>query len=145
MMEVATKRSDEPQAKLKRELKAKEQELKRLQENDKKIRHRLKAAKKKERDLETELKKMPVGVVMKGESKTLELMKSGKKWHISCYPQLFNASDYTQWKSPVLPVICLLGGELQGDDTISVDEGVLSGSGGGPQISEGEVLLFLGR
>ncbi|KAL3690854.1 hypothetical protein R1sor_004505 [Riccia sorocarpa] len=38
--------------------------------------------------------------------KTLELMNSGKKWHISCYPQLFNASDYTQWKSPVLPVIC---------------------------------------
>ncbi|KAL3676142.1 hypothetical protein R1sor_026090 [Riccia sorocarpa] len=86
MMEAATKRSDEPQAELKRELEAKEQELKRLQENDKKIRHRLKAAKKKERDLEAELKKMPVGVVLKGESKTLELMKSGKKWHISCYP-----------------------------------------------------------
>ncbi|KAL3697502.1 hypothetical protein R1sor_011578 [Riccia sorocarpa] len=79
MMEAATKRSDEPQAELKRELEAKEQELKRLQENDKKIRHRLKAARKKERDLETELKKMPVGVVLKGESKTLELMKSGKK------------------------------------------------------------------
>ncbi|KAL3685642.1 hypothetical protein R1sor_003664 [Riccia sorocarpa] len=106
MMEAATKRSDEPQAELKRELEAKEQKLKRLQENDKKIRHRLKAAKKKERDLETELKKMPVGVLLKGESKTLELMKSGKKWHISCYPQLFNASDYTQWKSPVLPMIC---------------------------------------
>ncbi|KAL3701606.1 hypothetical protein R1sor_019628 [Riccia sorocarpa] len=106
MMEAATKRSDEPQAELKRELEAKEQELKRLQGNDKKIRHRLKAAKKKERDLETELKKMPIGVVLKGESKTLELMKSGKKWHISCYPQLFNASDYTQWKKPVLPVIC---------------------------------------
>ncbi|KAL3691903.1 hypothetical protein R1sor_005554 [Riccia sorocarpa] len=96
----------EEAAELKRELEAKEQELKRLQENDKKIRHRMKAAKKKERDLETELKKMPVGVVLKGESKTLELMKSGKKWHISCYPQLFNASDYTQWKKPVLPVIC---------------------------------------
>ncbi|KAL3684795.1 hypothetical protein R1sor_002817 [Riccia sorocarpa] len=106
MMDAATKRSDEPQAELKRELEAKEQELKRLQENDKKIRHRLKAAKKKERDLETELKKMPVGVVLKGESKTMELMKSSKKWHISCYPQLFNASDYTQWKKPVLPVIC---------------------------------------
>ncbi|KAL3694217.1 hypothetical protein R1sor_007868 [Riccia sorocarpa] len=145
MMEAATKRSDEPQAELKRELEVKKQELKRLQENDKKIRHRLKAAKKKERDLETELKKMPVGVVLKGEFKTLELMKSGKKWHISCYPQLFNASDYTQWKRPVLPVICLLGGELQGDDTFSVGEGVLSGSGGGPQVSEGEVLLFLGR
>ncbi|KAL3699414.1 hypothetical protein R1sor_017436 [Riccia sorocarpa] len=61
-----------------------QEELKRLQENDKKIRHRLKAAKKKERDLEMELKKMPVGVVLKGESKTLELMKSDKKWHISC-------------------------------------------------------------
>ncbi|KAL3699017.1 hypothetical protein R1sor_017039 [Riccia sorocarpa] len=107
MMEAATRRSDEPQAELKRELEAKEQELKRLQENDKKIRHRLKAAKKKKRDLEMELKKMPIGVVLKGESKTLELMKSGKKWHISCYPQLFNASDYTQssvwigrWTSP---------------------------------------------
>ncbi|KAL3678639.1 hypothetical protein R1sor_021595 [Riccia sorocarpa] len=100
MMEAATKRFDES-PELKRELEAKRQELKRLQENDRKIRHRLRAAKKKEMDLETELKKMPAGVVLKGESKTLKLMKSGKKWHISCYPQLFNASDYTQWKSPV--------------------------------------------
>ncbi|KAL3688398.1 hypothetical protein R1sor_014707 [Riccia sorocarpa] len=104
-MEAATKRSDKA-PELKRELKANEQELKRLQDVDRKIRHRLKVAKKKEKDLETELKNMPVGVVLKSKSKTLELMKSGKKWHISCYPQLFNPSDWTQWKDQVVPEIC---------------------------------------
>ncbi|KAL3691957.1 hypothetical protein R1sor_005608 [Riccia sorocarpa] len=101
------KRFDEAHE-LKHELEEKEQDLKRLQENDRKIRHRLRAAKKKEKDLETELKKMPIGVVLKGDSKTLELMKSGKKWHISCYPQLFNTLDYMQWKGSVVPAICCL-------------------------------------
>ncbi|KAL3702048.1 hypothetical protein R1sor_020070 [Riccia sorocarpa] len=110
-MEAATKRSDEPQADLKRELEAKEQELKRLQETDRKIRHRLKAAKKKERDLETELKKMPVGVVLKGESKTLELMKGliyhgtdlkipscGHNYHVSCVCSCFGLNYQVCWE-----------------------------------------------
>ncbi|KAL2632346.1 hypothetical protein R1flu_017032 [Riccia fluitans] len=56
--------------KLKWELKAKQEELKRLQEANKKIRQRLKVARKKGRELEDELKTMPTGIVVRAESKT---------------------------------------------------------------------------
>ncbi|KAL2635029.1 hypothetical protein R1flu_006508 [Riccia fluitans] len=63
----------------KRELEAKQEELKRLQEADKKIRQRLKVARRKGREQEDE-KTMPTGIVMRFESKMLELIQSGKKW-----------------------------------------------------------------
>ncbi|KAL2609178.1 hypothetical protein R1flu_027751 [Riccia fluitans] len=65
---------------LKQELEAKQEELKRLQEADKKIRQRLKVARRKGRELEDELKTMPAGIVVRAKSKTLELIRSGKKW-----------------------------------------------------------------
>ncbi|KAL2632015.1 hypothetical protein R1flu_016701 [Riccia fluitans] len=66
--------------KLKRELEAKQEELKRLQEVDKKIRQRMKVARRKGRELEDKLKTMPAGIVVKIESKMLDLIRSSKKW-----------------------------------------------------------------
>ncbi|KAL3678587.1 hypothetical protein R1sor_021543 [Riccia sorocarpa] len=48
---------------LKLELEAKEEELRKLQEADKKIRQKLKTAKRKGKELEGELKKIPAGVL----------------------------------------------------------------------------------
>ncbi|KAL3689019.1 hypothetical protein R1sor_015328 [Riccia sorocarpa] len=78
-MEVSAKNTGEATG-LKLELEAKEEELRKLQEADKKIRQRLKTAKKKGKELEGELKKMPAGVLVKPESMVMELLKSEKKW-----------------------------------------------------------------
>ncbi|KAL2632091.1 hypothetical protein R1flu_016777 [Riccia fluitans] len=85
--------------KLKWELEAKQEELKRLQEADKKIRQRLKVARRKGRELEDELKTMPASIVVRAESKTLELIRSSKKWQISAYPVVFDPTDLIGWKS----------------------------------------------
>ncbi|KAL3681194.1 hypothetical protein R1sor_024150 [Riccia sorocarpa] len=77
-MEVFAKNTGEATC-LKLELEAKEEELRKLQEAHKKIRQRLKTAKKKGKELEGELKKMPAGVLVKPESMVMELLKSGKK------------------------------------------------------------------
>ncbi|KAL2641432.1 hypothetical protein R1flu_009019 [Riccia fluitans] len=63
----------------KQELEAKQEELKRLQEVDKKIRQRLKVARRKGRELEDEVKTIPASIVVRAESKTLELIRSSKK------------------------------------------------------------------
>ncbi|KAL3694864.1 hypothetical protein R1sor_008515 [Riccia sorocarpa] len=104
-MEVSAKNTGEATG-LKLELEAKEEELRKLQEADKKIRQRLKTAKKKGKELEGELKKMPAGVLVKPESRVMELLKSGKKWQLSCYPKVFDAKDLTEWKGSVVPVPC---------------------------------------
>ncbi|KAL2632973.1 hypothetical protein R1flu_004452 [Riccia fluitans] len=101
MKQVAHKTSEAPE--LKRELEAKQEELKRLQEVDKKIRQCLKVARRKGRELEDELKTMPAGIVVRVESKTLELIRSSKKWQISSYPSVFDPIDLTWWKSKVAP------------------------------------------
>ncbi|KAL3700583.1 hypothetical protein R1sor_018605 [Riccia sorocarpa] len=90
---------------LKRSLEDKEQELRRVQDKDKKIRQRLKLAKKKGKELESELRKTPMGVIMKPGSLTLELIRSGKKWQIASYPQPFDCRDWSQWKK-VAPETC---------------------------------------
>ncbi|KAL3698394.1 hypothetical protein R1sor_012470 [Riccia sorocarpa] len=106
LMQAATKRSEQTPD-LKKELEAKELELKTLQDDASQIRQRLKEAKKRATELEGELKKMPAGIILKGDSRTLELMRSGKKWHISCYPQLFHSTDLTQWTgNQVVPEVC---------------------------------------
>ncbi|KAL3695318.1 hypothetical protein R1sor_009394 [Riccia sorocarpa] len=104
-MEVSAKNTGEATG-LKLELEAKEEELRKLHEADKKIRQRLKTAKKKGKELEGELKKMPAGVLVKLESRVMELLKSGKKWKLSCYPKVFDAKDLTEWKGSVVPVPC---------------------------------------
>ncbi|KAL3681678.1 hypothetical protein R1sor_024634 [Riccia sorocarpa] len=104
-MEVSAKNTGEATG-LKLELEAKEEELWKLQEADKNIRQRLKIAKKKGKELEGELKKIPAGVLVKPESKVMELLKSGKKWQLSCYPKVFDAKDLTEWKGSVVPVPC---------------------------------------
>ncbi|KAL3697844.1 hypothetical protein R1sor_011920 [Riccia sorocarpa] len=104
-MEVSAKNTGEATG-LKLELEAKEEELRKLQEADKKIRQRLKTAKKKGKELEGELKKMPAGVLVKPESRVMELLKSGKKWQLNCYPKVFDAKDLTEWKGSVVPVPC---------------------------------------
>ncbi|KAL3693560.1 hypothetical protein R1sor_007211 [Riccia sorocarpa] len=104
-MEVSAKNTGEATG-LKLELEAKEEELRKLHEVDKKIRQRLKIAKKKGKELEGELKKMPAGVLVKPESRVMELLKSGKKWQLSCYPKVFDAKDLTEWKGSVVPVPC---------------------------------------
>ncbi|KAL3692660.1 hypothetical protein R1sor_006311 [Riccia sorocarpa] len=92
---------------LKLELEAKEEELRKLQEADKKIRQRLKTAKRKGKELEGELKKIPAGVLVKPESKVMELLKSGKKWQLNCYQKVFSLGDLTEWKETrVVPVPC---------------------------------------
>ncbi|KAL3678642.1 hypothetical protein R1sor_021598 [Riccia sorocarpa] len=104
-MEVSAKNIGEATG-LKLELEAKEEELRKLQEADKKIRQRLKTAKKKGKELVGELKKMPAGVLVKHESRVMELLKSGKKWQLSCYPKVFDAKDLTEWKGSVVLVPC---------------------------------------
>ncbi|KAL3692187.1 hypothetical protein R1sor_005838 [Riccia sorocarpa] len=106
LMQDAAKRSEQTPD-LKKELEAKELELKTLQDDASQIRQRLKEAKKRATELEGELKKMPAGIILKGDSKTLELMRAGKKWHRSCYPQLFHSADLTQWTgNQVVPEVC---------------------------------------
>ncbi|KAL3697121.1 hypothetical protein R1sor_011197 [Riccia sorocarpa] len=83
-MEDSAKNTGET-TELKLELEAKEEELRKLQEADKKIRQRLRTAKRKGKELEGELKKIPAGVLVKPESKVMDLLKSGKKWQLSCY------------------------------------------------------------
>ncbi|KAL3688359.1 hypothetical protein R1sor_014668 [Riccia sorocarpa] len=104
-MEISAKNTGEA-TELKQELEAKEEEPRKLQEADKKIQQRLKTAKKKGKELEGELKKMPAGVLVKPESMVMELLKSGKKWQLSCYPKVFDAKDLTEWKGSVVPVPC---------------------------------------
>ncbi|KAL3699434.1 hypothetical protein R1sor_017456 [Riccia sorocarpa] len=67
-MEDSAKNTGET-TELKLELEAKEEELRKLQEADKKIRQKLKTAKRKDKELEGELKKIPAGVLVKLESK----------------------------------------------------------------------------
>ncbi|KAL2641696.1 hypothetical protein R1flu_009283 [Riccia fluitans] len=86
---------------LKRELEAKQE----TQEADKKIRQCLKVTRRKCRELEDELKTMPACIVVRVESKTLELIRSSKKWQISSYPSMFNPIDLIGWKSKVPPVL----------------------------------------
>ncbi|KAL3694982.1 hypothetical protein R1sor_008633 [Riccia sorocarpa] len=81
-MEDSAKNTGET-TELKLELEAKEEELRKLQEVDKKIRQKLKTAKRKGKELEGELKKIPAGVLVKPESKVMDLLKSGKKWQLS--------------------------------------------------------------
>ncbi|KAL3691474.1 hypothetical protein R1sor_005125 [Riccia sorocarpa] len=71
---------------------------------------------------------MPVGVLMKPESRVMELLKSGKKWQLSCYPKVFDAKDLTEWKWSVVPVPCTFckgliapGRKLQPDPTHTMD------------------------
>ncbi|KAL3688325.1 hypothetical protein R1sor_014634 [Riccia sorocarpa] len=75
-MEDSTKNTGET-TELKLELEAKEEELRKLQEADKKIRQKLKTAKRKGKELEGELKKIPAGVLVKPESKVMDLLKNG--------------------------------------------------------------------
>ncbi|KAL3700965.1 hypothetical protein R1sor_018987 [Riccia sorocarpa] len=42
----------------------------------------------------------------KPKSKVMELLKSGKKWQLSCYPKVFDAKDLTEWKGSVVLVLC---------------------------------------
>ncbi|KAL2620406.1 hypothetical protein R1flu_000611 [Riccia fluitans] len=115
LSEEATQNTDEA-PKLKWELEAKEEELKRLQEADKKIRQGLKVARRKGRELEDELKTMPPSIVMRDESKTLELIRSSKKWQISSYPSMFDPTVGTggHWghrylaKNQVLPLLMFI-------------------------------------
>ncbi|KAL3678819.1 hypothetical protein R1sor_021775 [Riccia sorocarpa] len=105
-MEDSAKNTGEA-TELKLELEAKEEELRKLQEADKKIRQKLKTAKKKGKELEGELKNIPAGVLVKFESKVMDLLKSGKKWQLSCYQKVFNPGDLTEWKETrVVPVPC---------------------------------------
>ncbi|KAL2613254.1 hypothetical protein R1flu_024946 [Riccia fluitans] len=103
MEQAAQNTGEAPQFKW--ELEAKEEELKRLQDADKKISQRLKIARRKSKELEDELKTMPVGIVVRAKSKTLELIRSSKKWQISSYPSMFDPIDLTVWKSKVAPVL----------------------------------------
>ncbi|KAL3688144.1 hypothetical protein R1sor_014453 [Riccia sorocarpa] len=77
-MEISPKNMGEA-TQLKLELEAKEEELRKLQEADRKIRQCLKTAKRKGKELEGELKKILARVLVKPESKIMELLKSGKK------------------------------------------------------------------
>ncbi|KAL3695269.1 hypothetical protein R1sor_009345 [Riccia sorocarpa] len=105
-MEDSAKNTGET-TELKLELEAKEEELRKLQEADKKIRQKLKTAKRKGKELEGELKKILAGVLVKPESKVMDLLKSGKKWQLSCYQKVFNPGDLTEWKETrVVPVPC---------------------------------------
>ncbi|KAL3702551.1 hypothetical protein R1sor_020573 [Riccia sorocarpa] len=81
-MEDSAKNTGET-TELKLELEAEEEKLRKLQEADKKIRQKLKTAKRKGKELEGELKKIPAGVLVKPESKVMDLLKSGKKWQLS--------------------------------------------------------------
>ncbi|KAL3696905.1 hypothetical protein R1sor_010981 [Riccia sorocarpa] len=105
LVEASAKNTGEA-TELKRTLEAKEAELLRLHEAEVRIRQRLKVAKRKGKELEGELQKIHAGVLVKPESKTLELMKSGKKWELSAYPTIFHTGDLTDWKAPVVPVPC---------------------------------------
>ncbi|KAL3694524.1 hypothetical protein R1sor_008175 [Riccia sorocarpa] len=67
-MEDSAKNTGEA-TELKLELEAKEEELRKLQEADKKIRQKLKTAKRKGKELEGELKKIPAGVLVKPETR----------------------------------------------------------------------------
>ncbi|KAL3675394.1 hypothetical protein R1sor_025342 [Riccia sorocarpa] len=68
---------------LKKQLEEKEEQLKRLKEADAKIVKKLRLAKKKGQSMEKELSKMPAGLMVKAETKTLDILKSGRKWVVS--------------------------------------------------------------
>ncbi|KAL3686680.1 hypothetical protein R1sor_009254 [Riccia sorocarpa] len=92
---------------LKRQLLQKEEQLQSLREADAKDLKRLRAAKKKGQTLEKELSKMPGGLMVKAESKTLDILRSGRKWQVTLYPPVFDCSDpLAGWKPPVVPVPC---------------------------------------
>ncbi|KAL3681158.1 hypothetical protein R1sor_024114 [Riccia sorocarpa] len=45
--------------------------------------------------------------MVKAESKTLDILRSGRKWQVSLYPPVFDSSDpLAGWKPPVVPVPC---------------------------------------
>ncbi|KAL3700170.1 hypothetical protein R1sor_018192 [Riccia sorocarpa] len=92
---------------LKKQLEEKEEQLKRLAEADAKVVKKLRLAKKKGQSMEKELSKMPAGLMVKAETKTLDILKSGRKWEVSLYPLVFDCNDsLTGWKEGVPPVPC---------------------------------------
>ncbi|KAL3677621.1 hypothetical protein R1sor_027569 [Riccia sorocarpa] len=92
---------------LKKQLEEKEEQLKRLAEADAKVVKKLRLAKKKGQSMEKELSKMPAGLMVKAETKTLDILKSGRKWEVSLYPHVFDCNDsLTGWKEGVPPVPC---------------------------------------
>ncbi|KAL3681706.1 hypothetical protein R1sor_024662 [Riccia sorocarpa] len=92
---------------LKKQLEEKEEQLKRLAEADAKVVKKLRLAKKKGQSMEKELSKMPAGLMVKAETKTLDILKSGRKREVSLYPPVFDCNDsLTGWKEGVPPVPC---------------------------------------
>ncbi|KAL3681622.1 hypothetical protein R1sor_024578 [Riccia sorocarpa] len=73
---------------LKKQLEEKEEQLKRLKEADAKVVKKLRLAKKKGQSMEQELSKMPAGLIVKAETKTLDILKSGRKWEIVGIPTM---------------------------------------------------------
>ncbi|KAL3699359.1 hypothetical protein R1sor_017381 [Riccia sorocarpa] len=71
---------------LKKQLEEKEEQLKRPKEADAKVVKKLLLAKKKGQSMEKEVSKMPAGLMVKAETKTLDIPKSGRKWEVSLYP-----------------------------------------------------------
>ncbi|KAL3687087.1 hypothetical protein R1sor_013396 [Riccia sorocarpa] len=50
---------------------------------------------------------MPAGLMVKAETKTLDILKSGRKWEVSLYPLVFDCNDsLTGWKEGVPSVPC---------------------------------------
>ncbi|KAL3690569.1 hypothetical protein R1sor_016878 [Riccia sorocarpa] len=50
---------------------------------------------------------MPAGLMVKAETKTLDILKSGRKWEVSLYPLVFDCNDsLTGWKEDVPLVPC---------------------------------------
>ncbi|KAL3676156.1 hypothetical protein R1sor_026104 [Riccia sorocarpa] len=92
---------------LKKQLEEKDEQLKRLKEADAKVVKKLRLAKKKGQSMEKELSKMPAGLMVKAETKTLDILKSGRKWEVSLYPPVFDCNDsLSGWKECVPPVPC---------------------------------------
>ncbi|KAL3694189.1 hypothetical protein R1sor_007840 [Riccia sorocarpa] len=92
---------------LKRQLLQKEEQLQSPREAAAKVLKRLRAAKKKGQTLEKELSKMPGGLMVKAESKTLDILRSGRKWqipdcghsyHVSCVCSCFGVNFLVCWK-----------------------------------------------
>ncbi|KAL3678435.1 hypothetical protein R1sor_021391 [Riccia sorocarpa] len=92
---------------LKKQLEEKEEQLKRLKEADAKVVKKLRLAKKKGQSMEKELSKMPAGLMVKAETKTLDILKSGRKWEVSLYRPVFDYNDsLAGWKEGVPTVPC---------------------------------------
>ncbi|KAL3691997.1 hypothetical protein R1sor_005648 [Riccia sorocarpa] len=50
---------------------------------------------------------MPAGLMVKAETKTLDIIKSGRKWEVSLYPPVFDCNDsLAGWKKGVPLVPC---------------------------------------